>query len=39
MDLTTALIALFFLLGVPLGVWCMWAALTFDNHPDTWRDV
>lgn len=38
MDLTTALIALFFLLGLPLGVWLMWASLTYDNRPTFWRD-
>jgi hypothetical protein len=39
MDLTTALIALFFLLGLPFGIWAMWAALTFDNHPEFWKDL
>lgn len=38
MDLTTALIILFFVLGVPLGVWAMWMSLTYDNHPEFWRD-
>lgn len=38
MDLITAMIALFFIFSVPFGVWMMWMALTFDNHPDFWRD-
>ena len=38
--LTTALIVLFFVLGVPFGIWAMWASLTFDKerHPDIWSD-
>ena len=36
--LTTALIILFFVVGVPFGCWCMWMALTFDNHPEFWSD-
>lgn len=39
MDVTTALIALFFVLFVPFGAWMMWMALTYDNHPDFWRDL
>lgn len=36
--MTTALIILFIVLGVPFGIWMMWAALTYDNYPDTWSD-
>lgn len=36
---TTALIILFLVLGVPFGFWMMWSALTFDNHPDFGRDL
>ena len=36
--LTTALIILFIVIGLPFGFWMMWMALTFDNHPDFWSD-
>jgi hypothetical protein len=39
MDVTTALIILFSVLGLPFGVWMMIAALTYDNQTDHWRDV
>ncbi len=37
--LVTALIILFFVLGLPFGIWVMWASLTYDNHPDFGRDL
>jgi hypothetical protein len=36
--LTTVLIILFAVLGLPFGVWMVWAALTYDNHPEFWSD-
>lgn len=36
--LTTGLIVLFLVLGIPFGFWMMWMALTFDNQTSMWRD-
>jgi hypothetical protein len=36
--LTNALIILFFVIGLPFGIWMMWMALTFDNQTEMWRD-
>ena len=40
MDFVTALIALFFLLGAPFGIWMMWMALESDrsHRNDFWSD-
>lgn len=38
--MTTALITLFFVLGVPFGCWCMWMALEADrsHRNDFWKE-
>lgn len=40
MMLSTALIILFFVLGIPFGIWAMWMSLEADrsHRNDFWKD-